>query len=103
MSIDREKNEGIADGFDAPKKTEKILDKLNLPLSLLSGMSQMEIVGNKEVTIDGVQGVLEYGDDCIRVSTGKMVLKFVGRNLSIKGLTSQTLIITGYIISIEFI
>lgn len=97
------KRETNSDAGQVANKTERILNRLSLPLSLLSGTSQMEIVGNKEVTIDGTQGVLEYSDDCIRVSTGKMIIKFNGRNLSIKGLDSETLIITGYLLSIEFI
>lgn len=97
-------NENNDTNLNQPKqRAERILDRLSLPLSVLSGTSQMEIVGNKEITLDGAQGVLEYTDDCIRVSTGKMAIKISGRNLSLKGLNNETLIITGYILSIEFI
>lgn len=103
MGKDHDKKD-LQDGKGSiQNKTEKILNRLSLPLSLLSGTFQMEMAGNKEVTIDGVQGVIEYNDDCIRVSTGKMVIKFSGRNLSLKALTSDTLIISGFILAIEFI
>ena len=59
--------------------------------------------GTGEVTIDGSKGVLEYDENLIRINMGKMVACFFGRNLNIKCFNLESLVIEGYITSIEFL
>lgn len=83
-----------------PQKLAKLLE---LPETMLTGTALLQMSGNREATIDGSQGVLEYGAECIRVNTGRMVLKFTGRALSLKCLAGETLVIEGYITGVEFL
>ena len=41
-----------------------------------SVLPRMEFCGNREVTIDGSKGVLEYDENLIRINMGKMVACF---------------------------
>lgn len=84
-------------------KLEKVAELFDIPANVLSKSYQIEMLENKEVIIDGIQGVLEYTDDCIRISVGKQIICFKGRALSLKGLSDNSIIITGYILSMEFI
>jgi sporulation protein YqfC len=63
----------------------------------------LEFKSNREVTLDGCKGILEYRQDAIRINTGKMVVSFKGRGLNIKCLTTTSVIISGYITTVEFL
>ena len=74
-----------------------------IPECALPDFSHFEINSNKEVIIEGCRGILQYDENIIRVNMGKMVTSFYGRNLSLKCLNSDSLVIIGFITSIEFI
>lgn len=74
-----------------------------IPECALPDFSHFEINSNKEVIIEGCRGILQYDENIIRVNMGKMVTSFCGRNLSLKCLDSDSLVIIGFITSIEFI
>ena len=52
--------------------------------------------------MEGCSGILEYSDETIRLTTGRMVLRFTGRGLSINGMAHGYAVVTGNIASIEF-
>ncbi|MEE0858126.1 MAG: YabP/YqfC family sporulation protein [Acutalibacteraceae bacterium] len=63
----------------------------------------LQFSSNREVTLDGCKGILEYQPEIIRVNTGKMVVAFKGRGLNIKCLTTTSVVIGGYITMVEFL
>lgn len=74
----------------------------NLPLTGLRMPTHMEINGNTEAIVEGCSGVLEYDTGAVRVRTGRMTVRFQGRNLTINCLTADSLVVTGFITGIEF-
>ena len=80
-------------------KTVKALD---LPADILSGMAHLELSGNREAVVDGCRGVLEYDENVIRLTTGKLTIRFTGRGLELRNLKRASVIIQGYFTSIEF-
>ncbi|HHY52729.1 MAG TPA: sporulation protein [Clostridiales bacterium] len=75
----------------------------DIPKSAMPGVMQIELAGNTEAVVSGCTGVLEYDENTIRLSGGKMNVRFTGRNLQIKVLTHDSAIITGFILNVEFI
>jgi sporulation protein YqfC len=69
----------------------------------LSMPTHMEINGNTEAVVDGCSGVLEYDTDVVRIRTGKLIIRFTGRGLTIKCLTEDSLVVTGFFTGIEFL
>lgn len=65
--------------------------------------THMEINGNTEAIVEGCSGVLEYDTDVVRIRTGKRIVRFTGRGLAIKCLTSESLVVTGFFTGIEFL
>lgn len=63
----------------------------------------LQFNSNREVTLDGCKGILEYQSEIIRINTGKMVIAFKGRGLNIKCLTATSVVIGGYITLVEFL
>lgn len=73
------------------------------PASMLINIPFIELCGNRQATIEGSKGILEYTEEVIRINTGNMVISFCGRNLNIKCLNASALVVEGYFTSIEFL
>lgn len=65
--------------------------------------THMEINGNTEAVVEGCGGVLEYSEESVRIRSGKMIVRFVGRGLTIKCLTADALVINGFLTGIEYL
>lgn len=76
---------------------------LEMPPSILPDYAQLELYGNRELVIDGCKGILEYSEELIRLNLGKNLTKITGRSLQIKCMTASSVVIEGYILSLEFI
>lgn len=98
--IKKRRNKG--DDNQKNNKTQDIVNSMQLPIGMLDGMTHFELNGNREVIVDGCKGLLDYDENIVRVNMGKMITAFYGRNFIIKCLTEDSLIIEGFITSIEF-
>ncbi len=86
---------------DAP--ASRIANALDIPPSVIcTGLAQMELSGNREAVIDGCQGILEYDDTVVKLDTGKVMVRFIGRNMQIKSMTAESIVVTGFFNAIEF-
>jgi sporulation protein YqfC len=68
----------------------------------LRNMSKIGLIGNRELSVEGCKGVLEYEKNIIRLNLGNQQLKITGRNLMVRGLEKNLAEIEGYIIGLEF-
>lgn len=64
--------------------------------------SMIEFRSNRSVVVEGCRGILEYDDCIIRVSTGRMNLRFEGRNLEVVSMSTDAIAIEGFILSLSF-
>lgn len=64
---------------------------------------RIELSGNTSVTVDGCKGVLEYSKTQIRISLGDCSLQLQGRGLDLRYISPTTLVIDGFICSLEYI
>ncbi len=85
------------------EKIQAMLSNMQLPAGAAPNCAHFEMNSNREVIVEGCKGILQYDENLVRINTGKMVTSFCGRNLSIKCLTTDSLIVEGFITSIEFI
>lgn len=99
-SRNRKKQEG-----DVPvvKAAQKISRLLEIPTVSFGGDAQIELSGNKEAIIEGCQGILEYDENLVKLSLGKLAIKFTGRNLTIRSMTQSSVVVEGFIVNIEFL
>lgn len=82
---------------------KQILNFSGSPISSALGSVHFEMNGNKEVIVEGCRGILQYDENIVKISVKKMSVAFFGRNLSIKCMDVDSLVITGFVTSIEFI
>lgn len=75
-------------------------------LSLLERASSgphVELIGNREAVVEGCQGILEYDEGSVRVRAGRLVVRFTGRGLKIRCMTSDSLVVEGFLLGLEFL
>ncbi|MDR1467053.1 MAG: YabP/YqfC family sporulation protein [Oscillospiraceae bacterium] len=86
----------------AGEKIYKATKKMQLPPGLLPNVPHIEMNGNREIVVEGSKGVLDYDENIVRIDIGKMIMIFSGRNLNLKCLTQDSLIVEGFVTTIEF-
>lgn len=62
----------------------------------------LEMKSNRQVIIEGCQSIEQYDENMVKIKVKKMSILFFGRNLKIKCLGVDSLIIDGFITSVEF-
>ncbi|MBR5245775.1 MAG: YabP/YqfC family sporulation protein [Clostridia bacterium] len=64
---------------------------------------KIEMSGNREIVIDGCKGVVEYGENLIKLNLGERVLTLSGSDLVINSFDSGIAVINGQIGDISFV
>ena len=64
---------------------------------------KIEMLGNREMIIDGCKGVVEYDEAIIKLSLGEYVLSLSGDNLLINSFDNSVAVISGQICEISFV
>lgn len=82
---------------------EKFTEVLELPKELILDLPKLTMVGNGDMMIENYKSVMEYGSARIRVNTGLGIVKITGKGLLIKEITSEDIIISGEIHTLEFV
>jgi len=78
------------------KKREKRLTlSCGLPQDVVKGGARATLFGNISVMIEGISGVVELGDTCMRLKTRDDVLAVLGEGLMLRELTADAAMITG--------
>lgn len=62
----------------------------------------IELCSDKIATIEGCKGIIEYNENTVRVNCGKLIVKCSGDTLSINAPCSDTITVTGTIVSVEY-
>lgn len=82
------------------QKNSGIINKI--PVSNMLNSVCIEMKGNREAVIEGCKSIEEYDENMIRIKVKKMSLIFFGRDLEIKCMNYDSLVIEGFITSVEF-
>lgn len=85
------------------RKKEKNQLKKNLVSEFFADEPKIEMLGNREMIVDGCKGVVEYNETLIKLSLGESVLSLSGDNLIIKSFDSSVAVISGQICDISFV
>jgi sporulation protein YqfC len=64
---------------------------------------KIEMAGNREIIVDGCLGVVEYGENLIKLNMGEMVMCISGDRLVINSFDSGVAVISGQIGEVSFV
>ena len=87
--LEKEKRKKIAD-FAFPDSSEEF------------EMQHIELCSNKAATIEGCRGIIEYCETTVRINCGNVIVKLCGDSLGISSPSTDTIVVRGSIVSIEF-
>ncbi|MBR5269914.1 MAG: sporulation protein YqfC [Anaerotignum sp.] len=76
---------------------------LDLPKEIMLNLPLISMVGREEVTIENYKGILEYGEEMVRISTAAGILRLAGKNLCLKQLSAECMVITGTVEKLDFL
>lgn len=80
----------------------KIAEKLNIPEDISSGLPIITITGETEVYVENYKGIIEYGNDCVKIQTKCGRICFTGKNLEIVYYTNVDMKIVGKLDNIVY-
>lgn len=81
---------------------EKFAEILDLPKEIVMNIPKMTLIGSGDLFIENYKGIIEYENNRIRINTGAGVIKVTGSFLAIKEITSEDIMVSGDISSLEF-
>ncbi len=85
------------------KKIGKVLvEKIDLPAESISGLPQITLAGDMEISVEGYKSILEYGENAITLDCGTLLVEILGVNLYIKSFNKSYLRAAGKILSVGF-
>lgn len=80
-----------------------VTDALELPKEVMLNLPLISLTGKEELSIENYKGIMEYGEETIRVNTAAGTIKIQGKELLLKQLTAECIVITGAILRVEFV
>ena len=86
----------------ARRKTEKNTKRRSFS-DAVKPECKLEMLSNKELILDGCKGVIEYGENHIKLNTGEIMTGISGTGLLIKSFDNEIVVISGIITDITFV
>ncbi len=85
------------------KALERLGELLEIPAETVLNLPHIELSGNREFLIENYRGIVEYGDEVVKINGGKLIIKLSGSGFQLKSMAPEMLVLAGRIKSIEFI
>ncbi len=82
---------------------KNMTEALELPKEIMLNLPLISFIGREEVSIENYKGILEYGEETVRVGTAAGVLRLTGRGLCLKQLSAECMVVTGRVEKLEFL
>ena len=82
---------------------KNVTEALELPKEIMLNLPLISLIGREEVTVENYKGILEYGEDVVRIGTAAGVFRLRGKNFCLKQLSAECLVVTGSVESMEFL
>lgn len=81
---------------------ERLSKALGMPGPVLPKVAMIQLMGNRECIVEGCQGILEYGNDSIKLNIGTVILTFRGEDLTLRALNDDGAVVEGIITDLNF-
>ncbi len=82
---------------------ERAAELFDLPADLVAGLAHLEVLGDRQLFLEGHGGILSYSDAQIDISAGELVVRIRGEGLALRGMTGSEVRVRGRIAAIEFV
>ena len=77
-------------------------ERLVKPDSFAIEEPQLEFSSNRQLVVDGCKSILEYEPETVKLKLYMYNVRIIGHDLMLNNLSNETVLITGFIQSLEF-
>ena len=81
---------------------KSLAEILELPKDIILDIPKITMVGNLQLYIENHKGIIEYTTNRIRINTKSGSLRIIGKNLLLKNIVVEEIVIVGEIQQVEF-
>jgi len=81
----------------------RMSELFDLPSDIVAGSCHMEVLGDRQLFLEGHDGILSYGTERIDINAGNLVVCVHGHDLTLKSMTEHEVRIAGNIDSVEYV
>ena len=81
---------------------ERASEALDLPKTMTMHLPRLILTGHRELYIENYRGILEYGEDFLRIATSAKTVRVCGSALTVKSIADEALTLEGNLTSITF-
>ncbi|MCF6461793.1 sporulation protein YqfC [Clostridium sp. Cult1] len=78
-----------------------ISEALELPKDVVLDLPKITMIGNIQLNISNHKGIVEYTQEILRINSNIGIIKITGKNMELKTILSEEIIIKGNIEKIE--
>ncbi|HHU48393.1 MAG: sporulation protein YqfC [Caldicoprobacterales bacterium] len=80
-----------------------VTDIFELPREIMMNLPKITMVGSNQMLVENHKGVIEYTPQRIRVNSSIGVIRVQGKDMNLKNIAADDIMITGEVKMIEFI
>ncbi len=81
---------------------KSIADILELPQDIMLDLPKITMIGNLQIYVENHKGIIEYSSTRVRIFTKCGVLRITGKNLLLKRIVQEEIVLVGEIDQAEF-
>lgn len=81
----------------------RMAELFDLPADLVAGLCHIELLGDRQLFLEGHGGILSYGTEQIDINAGALILRVRGRGLTLRSMTDGEVRIAGTIEALEYV
>lgn len=75
----------------------------DLPADIVAGLCHLEMIGDRQLFLEGHGGILSYGTEQIDINAGPLLLRVRGEGLTLCSMTDAELRIADRIDAVEYV
>ncbi|MCK9479966.1 MAG: sporulation protein YqfC [Firmicutes bacterium] len=83
-------------------RREKIMEMLEMPKEVILDIPKLTVYNDNQLTVENYSGILEYGEQYIRLKTPDKTIIVSGNNLELRTITDVDVLIEGKVEKIEY-
>ena len=80
-----------------------VAELFDLPADVVAGLPRLELIGSRQLYLEGHRGILSYSEERIDANTPAGALRISGRDLTLLAMTGEELRVGGVILSLEWV
>jgi len=88
-------------GKDKLTVKEKVAKALDIPSEVVSDRPRITTVGKREVFVENYRGILAFSSEIVKINSNYGIITITGKNMKIREITSEDIIIFGDIENID--